>query len=111
MMISIMAALMLQTSPLIPAQCSVNGGGPVPCQIQVRQESNGYLGIGFAIGNHIVVFGGNKIDTKTSTAELVTINNSNVVMKNGVCLVEEPMIGCRGIVAGEVFSVIAQTND
>ncbi len=109
MLVNILAAIVLQTSPILPADCSLNGNPPVACQVQIHREE-GYVGIGFAIPGGTLLFGGHKVDRERSTAQLVSINDTTYESSEGACLIRDKVLGCSAVVNGQTITIVAQVR-
>ena len=110
--LSIVAALMLQTSPLVTAECIFDNMGPLPCQVAINQNGE-YTGYGFALpGSNIIVFGARKINETQANVELLSINDITARVE-GACIIKpsERIIGCTALVNGSRITVVARTND
>ena len=108
MLASIIAAFMLQTSALVPAQCSLNESQPVACQVMIKFE-DGMAGYAFVLPGGDVIFAGPKINMNSSEVTAVSVRGQ-VVEARGNCLRRDDMVGCLAYVGMDEISIIAKVD-
>lgn len=110
MLISILAAIALQTSPMAPAHCMLNDGPVVVCQVMVQRREE-YVGVGFSMPGGNLIFGSRYVNDRQSSVELLSAGESTL-RTTGVCVfkTEERIVGCIANVNGEDVSVVAHLD-
>ncbi len=111
MMLSILAAAMLQTTPY-PARCSAVHGSsrtpaPAACDVVITRNEN-VVSVGFRIEGRVVIFTGYKRDAESSSVALISINDNQADV-DGLCITRRNQVGCTVTLPdGQAFTVVSQ---
>lgn len=111
MMLSILAAAMLQATPY-PARCSAAHGSiqaptTVVCDVVVAREGNA-VGVGFRIEGHTIIFSGYKQTAESSSVVVITIDDNRQGV-DGLCVTRQREVGCTVTLPdGQPFTVVSQ---